>query len=755
MAYAPPSGGNIVVELSSASAYVPPSASALNVDLAVEEGSSGDVSYITAYGALALAPAASVQATVSHSVSASGLTITGYVPTYATTKTSLVSAYGTLSLASAFPAYKARSTVGAGALSLQAHQPVYFMGYTQTVSAQGSLSMSAGGVAKQAQTHQIPAETLTVAPQAVSFSSVSTIGAGGLVLAGLPIAGEKRVVHAEVECIYFYPNITLAASGSLSLEAFSPTTSLRIRNEIDAPCGLMAQVAAGIVCPYTYRLSAGIEGGYSVWGRLIAEYVGQYSIKPTNRVVKEVEAPYKHPIATAYEAIYSVVTAIGVRGSIDSYYSVQQAIRVLSSVESPYALRTNVRTLASIESSYTYYSLVREAIASLFSLTSPVAGDVVSPYSFEAAAKARAEVVGLYSIPASRVITIDTPPYVEYAGRVLPIEEAEVSIAEGDYSWTCTAIITNVADYAQLRLDQRFALVIGSERYEFVVDGKELDRSAPANYGMRVTGISPSSLLASPRCVSASYAWDTVTTASGIAKELIPELSWYPIDWVLPAYRFSVQSSTPVEAVRTLAEAIGAVLESEIDGSLYVRSKYPVSVEGYADSPVSHTLLEETDILSVSESYVSSEKFNRLIITDIEQSISDSLEWIEDYAGATTGVVRAYLYPWRTAVSLLHTGVAGVSIAEPVTTLTSHEEIIEVFQGQGGTAYPIFSVSSIEYEAQDTGGIIFDPDSRTFTVGGPSFNSVIRLVYVSRSLDYRVALPEVRPTQFLLESAQL
>ena len=90
-----------------------------------------------------------------------------------------------------------------------------------------------------------------------------------------------------------------------------------------------------------------------------------------------------------------------------------------------------------------------------------------------------------------------------------------------------------------------------------------------------------------------------------------------------------------------------------------------------------------------------------------------------------------------------------------MTTLTSHEEIIEVFQGQGGTAYPIFSVSSIEYEAQDTGGIIFDPDSRTFTVGGPSFNSVIRLVYVSRSLDYRVALPEVRPTQFLLESAQL
>ena len=35
MAYVPPSGGNIVVEISTAQGYVPPSATAINVDLAV------------------------------------------------------------------------------------------------------------------------------------------------------------------------------------------------------------------------------------------------------------------------------------------------------------------------------------------------------------------------------------------------------------------------------------------------------------------------------------------------------------------------------------------------------------------------------------------------------------------------------------------------------------------------------------------------------------------------------------------------
>lgn len=161
------------------------------------------------------------------------------------------------------------------------------------------------------------------------------------------------------------------------------------------------------------------------------------------------------------------------------------------------------------------------------------------------------------------------------------------------------------------------------------------------------------------------------------------------------------------------------------------------------------------DILTVNESYVSSEVFNRLVITDIEQEISDSLEWLEDYTDATTGIIRAYLYPWRSAVDLIHTGVGTVTIENPVTGMEQHEEIIEVFQGQADTSYPIHHVESVEYEAQNVGGIVFDVDSRSFTVGGPSFNSVIRLVYWTRSLDYRVALPDARPTQFLLESDPL
>jgi hypothetical protein len=52
MAYVPPSGGSIVVEISTAQGYVPPSASSIVVDLAVEDGGggSGTTSFISGNG---------------------------------------------------------------------------------------------------------------------------------------------------------------------------------------------------------------------------------------------------------------------------------------------------------------------------------------------------------------------------------------------------------------------------------------------------------------------------------------------------------------------------------------------------------------------------------------------------------------------------------------------------------------------------------------------------------------------------------
>jgi hypothetical protein len=408
-----------------------------------------------------------------------------------------------------------------------------------------------------------------------------------------------------------------------------------------------------------------------------------------------------------------------------------------------------------VEGRYSYNTRVWQEAQSPYSLTSPVRKEVRAFYTVENAIRATGTLAGIYSAPDSQVFTITEAPYVEYSGTRLGVEEAELSISEGEYAWKAVVVLTHVTDYAKLKQDQPFTVVIGSERYEFIVDSKEMSRNSPANHGMKLLGISPAAKMTNPRHIPTTYLWDYFAQASDIAEELLPGVDWQVVDWGIPAYRLGVQDSTPIDTVQVLAAAVGAVVESDIDGSLHVRSLFPVSVPNYGTTTPDHILIEATDILRVNEAYVTVDTHNRLIITDVSQDIADTLEWIEDYEGARTGIVRAYIYPWRSAVSLKHSGVPGVTINAPDLGMTEHEEIVEVFQGQGSTQYPIHHVTSVEYEASNVGALLFDVDSRSFTVGGPSFNSVIRVVYWTRSLDYRVSLPEARPTQFLLESASL
>lgn len=574
-------------------------------------------------------------------------------------------------------------------------------------------------------TYHAPLGVISLTTPSITPKASNTLsGNGALTLTGHAPAKQAQKIRNAITGLCPMADITLDSYGTLTLAGVSDiTANYRIRAEISASCGLMFRASAEVVGIYTARVANVTLGDYTIFGPVRMAVDSRYEVKATDRVVVGVTAPYRLPVAASFEV--------------------------------PYEIQSNAIIRNAISSSYSYTEFMRKAIEAGYSLTMQVASGKDSRYSIEAVAKAKAFVSGIYSLVDAQVFSITQEPYVEYQNRRMRIEEAEISASEGSPAWTCSIVLTDLADYSLLRQDQPFTVVIGPERYSFIVDSKELDRSSPANYGMKLMGISPSAKFTTPRMLSFSRTWDTPTLASDIAKELLPGLDWRTVDWVVPAYRFAVQGTTAIEAVKTLAEAVGATLEADLDGSMFVRSLYPVSVPDYPTTTPAHIFLEEADILSVSESFVSSDFFNRVVITDTEQSIADSLEWIEDYSGATTGVVRAFLYPWRSGVTLSHTGRATVSLSAPEVHMEQHDEIIEVVQGEGSTQYPIHHVDSVEYEAAIVGSLVFDVDSRNFTVSGPAFNSVIRVVYWTRSLDYRASLPEAKPTQFLLESEPL
>jgi hypothetical protein len=343
--------------------------------------------------------------------------------------------------------------------------------------------------------------------------------------------------------------------------------------------------------------------------------------------------------------------------------------------------------------------------------------------------------------------------FLTYHGLNIPIVQGDVSTNEGAYAWQCNFVLRNVSDWANFAQDDIFTVTILAETFTFIVDGKQLERRGPGQIIAKIQGVSPSAKYNEPRVVlKQNYLFDTDVLASVAAVETIPDIQWATTDWLIPAFRLAFSLTVPFSVVKALADAVGAVLESTIDGFLRVRPKFPISVPYYSTATPDQIFLETTDIVSVSESYTTTAINNKFRVADVDQLINDSLEWVPDSSGAFHGQVRVYPHPWRTSgLVVTHTGDSGITIGSPSVVVRRETEQVEIVRGHGATRYPIYDVDLYRWESTNLGGFVFTQDQREFTVvaGG---NGVVNLAYLTRAIVYPVTSVNALPTQFLLES---
>lgn len=391
-----------------------------------------------------------------------------------------------------------------------------------------------------------------------------------------------------------------------------------------------------------------------------------------------------------------------------------------------------------------------------YDLTEPVVADFEINYQIDSFDRLSKGFRFVYSINGTSVLVNTSEPFITYQGRDVRIVEGDISISEGGYTWEGNFTLADIADYVQFRQDEEFTVNLYGEEWTFVVDGKELSRNAPAQISLRLIGVSPSARFTSPRAVEQDYLWDTTVTALDAVNQVTAsDISWNTVNWSIPGFRLAFDNAPAIDVVKALAEASGAVVESSKGGQLRVRPLYPISVPDYDAATADHTYVETSDILSVSESYAIAEIYNKFRIADVDLAQQDGMEWVPDYSGALVGYMRVFPYPWRLDVNLIHTGDGTVFIGPQTVAYYEYEEIVEVYQGQGSTQYPIFVLLEVEFFGANLGGVTFVPDVREFTVTGPLLNSVIRIKYRTRYLRYRLISGSGLATQFLLESAPL
>lgn len=780
MPYTPPGGGSISVDLGTP-AYTPPSGGAISVDLGAEDGGGSTQSNSVGAANITITAPADIVARASKSSSidvTASLAVSVPAPSgYSITKTHVVPSIniGVGVPVPTFLSVKASSVDATGDIDVAGVPPVsFFKGRISQVSGPGSITVTVPEPASKTHTQK-----LTVTGQVIvgvpvpRFAWGTQLSVGGqITVTAHSNITQRFSVRKGILGKYHYPSISLTEYGNIVVTVPSGITQkFLLHSYVEGVYKFFQTVGACVDSSYNYRISASLSSSYDVRGPVGSHVSSVYDVSLVDTVRTSVSATYRMPIVAELISNYSLVSPIQVRAAAVSVYTLVQTVKVGTSVTDKYTLVQHLPVGLSlvsrysltsptvvrwpIVSSYTYQLRASTGVTSAYNLTSPLRKGITLLYTSMVNDEVRRRVSGVYTSQTYGPLLINSGPYAMVNGAAVSIENVQVSIAEGEFMWKCSMVLTHIADYAVFVKDLPFQVVLGGEVFEFIVDTKELSRRSPANLTAVISGLSPSAVYTEPRSAILDQSWDIAVMAGDAARALIPGLDWQVIDWLIPEYRLAASGASPYSVVSVIAAAIGATVESGIDGSVYVRSLYPTSVADYYTVIPEHTLLETDDIFSVSETYPSDSIYNRLIISDIEDSINDRLEWIPAYEGAWVGVVRAYLYPWRTGVWLTHTGRATNFILPPAVVLEEHTEVIEIFQGKGSAQYPIFNIVSVEYEANNVGALTVSPDASDFTVSAANPNTVIRLVYQSRSLDYPVGIVEGAPTQFLLNSPPL
>lgn len=357
-----------------------------------------------------------------------------------------------------------------------------------------------------------------------------------------------------------------------------------------------------------------------------------------------------------------------------------------------------------------------------------------------------------------------------YIDSGIQLVSATVTADEDSPYYQCDIELHQSTDYQQFERDQAFTLYLFNDTYAFVVDSKSLSRTIDdeGHYKETATlsGLSPLCRFANPRATPVTKTWTTPTNAKAIVEELLGTVTWNLVDWQIPAYRLSADSAAPLDVAKQIVEAAGGLIESNPDGSVVVRHRWPTSIALLNTVSPDH-ILHETSIYSASESPTQDELMNKVRILDSNAGYQDRLEYvpnkIDEDDDPWSGILYAFLSPWRDGLTIATTRGSKIqlgSLSEGTRTIGDSEEYppetITFENGNSTTQYPIATITAFTWLDDVLGGVTFTPYSTTIeatdsgTYGG---YSLAEIEYTTRYLKVPVYCTESDTTieaQFLL-----
>ena len=383
------------------------------------------------------------------------------------------------------------------------------------------------------------------------------------------------------------------------------------------------------------------------------------------------------------------------------------------------------------------------------------------------------------SVYATGVDVIPVEPIIIIGSELVYVQDMTVSADEGNFAYSCEAVLSNYADFPKFLANTPFQVSIQGEIYHFIVDSRSMDRKEVSAPRATIRGMSRTSLLTGAKSKQIiGITIDTAMTAKGIADALIyddtinrsgymppaGETSWEILDWGLPPYRFGVENQYPLDSVKLLAEAVGGVVESTPEGAVRVRYKHPVAVPKYSDATTDHFILDTTDILSIQERHSPNKKTDSIYVKTFQDiGVADVIEFFDvttvggdlgffenGKPALSGGFVRVFPAIWRDNVELYTTNSTveleylGIENWRPDEWQPPDFgwETIEITRSQGSAKYPVCAIQSYGYLTAPAGSLIMQDYSKTFYTSDPNVRfSMIKLKYTTRCHLWKLKAP--------------
>lgn len=542
--------------------------------------------------------------------------------------------------------------------------------------------------------------------------------------------------------------INTGALNTASLNLSSALTQLRASHK--ASYTYLFVVKATHRTGYQESLRAAHKTGWKSLTKVINSH--QTGYKSADHIRSSHKTGYKERIAIIHRTGYaskSIIRALHKTG-----YASKNVIRIATVHKTGYASKETVRALH--KSGYKDLVLIKSSHKSFWYAVTSIRTSHKTGYSGTLPSGVRTSHKVYYRILDQSVTILTGTCKIIIGAMEIPIKSASIYSDESSTYWQAQIELSDSFYYKFFSINTNFTLNLFNKTFALTVDSRNRSRSIDdsGNYEVRCTisALSPLCWYDTPRTENISVTFDTPSMASSIVTQILGSVTWNMIDWMIPAYRLAVEDASPLSVAKQVVEAAGGLIESQPDGSIVCRHKWPVAADIIGSATPDYTF-GDADLFEISEDLGNNDLTDKVRICDAEASYQDSLEFVVDETDPLKGIIYAYPSPWRDHLyitSSRNSPPLWLS-SDSIDTKTVTEQL-EFTNGTATTSKPIMTLSTIVWQDSDLGSVTFTPYTTQLTAGmGTTFGySIAHVTYSYKFMKANVQSDVYEDAQLLL-----